>query len=148
MKAILQRVSEASVSIDQRITGEIGVGLLVLLCAEPDDTEETSERLIRKILALRIFPDEANKMNLSLSQIRGELLVVSQFTLIADTSRGNRPSFTGAASPERAQYLYEDFIDRARQTGLTVASGVFGANMQVSLVNDGPVTIPINVSSP
>jgi len=148
MKAILQRVSEASVSIDQRITGEIGVGLLVLLCAEPDDTEETSERLIRKILALRIFPDEANKMNLSLSQIRGELLVVSQFTLIAETSRGNRPSFTGAASPERAQYLYEDFIDRARQTGLTVASGVFGANMQVSLVNDGPVTIPINVSSP
>ena len=144
MKAILQRVSEASVSIDQRITGEIGVGLLVLLCAEPDDTEETSERLIRKILALRIFPDEANKMNLSLSQIRGELLVVSQFTLIADTSRGNRPSFTGAASPERAQYLYEDFIDRARQTGLTVASGVFGANMQVSLVNDGPVTIPIS----
>ena len=144
MKAILQRVSEASFSIDQRITGEIGVGLLVLLCAEPDDTEETSERLIRKILALRIFPDEANKMNLSLSQIRGELLVVSQFTLIADTSRGNRPSFTGAASPERAQYLYEDFIDRARQTGLTVASGVFGANMQVSLVNDGPVTIPIS----
>ena len=144
MKAILQRVSEASVSIDQRITGEIGVGLLVLLCAEPDDTEETSERLIRKILALRIFPDEANKMNLSLSQIRGELLVVSQFTLIADTSRGNRPSFTGAASPEQAQYLYEDFIDRARQTGLTVASGVFGADMQVSLVNDGPVTIPIS----
>jgi len=148
MKAILQRVSEASVSVDQRVTGEIGVGLLVLLCAEPDDTEETSERLIKKILALRIFPDEANKMNLSLSQIQGALLVVSQFTLAADTRRGNRPSFTGAASPEHAKYLYEDFIVRARRSGLTVASGVFGANMQVSLVNDGPVTIPINVSSP
>ncbi len=145
MKAILQRVIEASVKVDQDIVGAIGPGLLVLLCAETDDTDETCDRLIKKILNLRIFSDDANKMNLSLSQTRGELLVVSQFTLVADTHRGNRPSFTGAASLGHAKHLYEDFIDRARQTGLTVASGVFGANMQVYLVNDGPVTIPINV---
>ena len=145
MKALLQRVSEASVRVDQQIVGEIGPGLLVLLCAEPDDTEETSERLVRKISALRIFSDEANKMNLSLSEICGELLVISQFTLAADTRRGNRPSFTGAAPPKQAQHLYEDFILRARQVGLVVATGVFGANMQVSLINDGPVTIPISL---
>lgn len=143
MKALLQRVSEARVRVDNQTVGEIEAGLLVFLCAEPKDTEDTGERLLRKLLAMRIFTDKAGKMNLSLLDTRGQLLVVSQFTLAADTTRGNRPSFTGAAHPALASALYDAFVRRARLTRLKVETGVFGADMQVTLVNDGPVTIPL-----
>lgn len=145
MKALIQRVSEAQVRVDHEVVGEIAMGLLVFICAEPDDTEDTVERLLRKVLAMRIFTDEAGKMNLSLLDTNRHLLVVSQFTLAADVSRGNRPSFTGAAPPKQAQALYDEFVKRARLSGLKVETGVFAADMQVSLVNDGPLTIPLSM---
>jgi D-tyrosyl-tRNA(Tyr) deacylase len=146
MKALLQRVSEARVVIAGQTVGQIGAGLLVLLCAERGDSEIQADKLLAKILKLRIFSDEAGKMNQSVQDIAGGLLVVSQFTLAADTSGGNRPSFTAAAAPDEGRRLYDHFADRARAAHPLVQTGQFGADMQVQLVNDGPVTIPLTVS--
>jgi len=145
MKAVLQRVAQARVDIAGRTVGEIGAGLLVLLCAERDDTEAAADRMLAKMLKLRIFSDEAGKMNRSLQDVGGGLLVVSQFTLAADVSGGNRPSFTLAAPPEEGRRLYEYFVERARAAHPVVATGEFGADMQVHLLNDGPVTIPLQM---
>ncbi len=141
MRALLQRVSQASVLVAGREVGAIGRGFLLLLGVAEADTEADLDYLAKKIPALRVFPDPDGKMNLSLTDIRGALLVVSQFTLIADTRKGNRPSFFAAARPEKASQLYEAFVQRMREVGLEVATGIFAADMQVSLVNDGPVTI-------
>lgn len=141
MKALLQRVSEAGVRVDGRVVGEIGPGLLVLVCAEPGDGEAEVAFLCRKIANLRIFADEAGKMNRSILDAGGAALVVSQFTLAADLSRGNRPGFTGSADPESARSLYEDFCARLGDLGVPVRTGEFAARMAVALVNDGPVTI-------
>lgn len=141
MRALIQRVSGASVSVDDKVAGSCGAGLLVLLGVSPDDDERSAERLWRKILRLRIFADDAGKTNLSLADIDGEVLVVSQFTLFADCRKGNRPSFTGAAPASTANRLYEHFCDLAQKDVRHVGRGVFGAHMQVSLVNDGPFTI-------
>ncbi|RST51448.1 D-aminoacyl-tRNA deacylase [Variovorax sp. MHTC-1] len=147
MKALLQRVAEARVDIGGRTVGAIEAGLLVLLCAERGDGDVLADRLLAKILKLRIFSDEAGKMNRSVQDIGGGLLVVSQFTLAADVSGGNRPSFTQAAPPDEGRRLYEYFVARARAAHPVVATGEFGADMQVRLVNDGPVTIPLQISS-
>jgi len=143
---VLQRVARAHVEIAGHSVGAIGAGLLVLVCAEPDDDAPTADRLVAKVLKLRIFGDTAGKMNRSVVDIGGGLLVVSQFTLAADTSGGNRPSFTAAAPPELARRLYERVLATARAAHPQVAAGEFGADMQVHLVNDGPVTIPIRLS--
>jgi D-tyrosyl-tRNA(Tyr) deacylase len=145
MKAVLQRVAEARVVVDGETVGEIGAGLLVLVCAERLDTEAEADKLLAKTLKLRIFSDAAGKMNLSVQDVAGGLLLVSQFTLAADTSGGNRPSFTGAASPEDGRRLYDHFVARARAAHPVVQTGRFGADMKVHLVNDGPVTIPLRV---
>ncbi|RYF73980.1 MAG: D-tyrosyl-tRNA(Tyr) deacylase [Comamonadaceae bacterium] len=145
MKALLQRVRQARVEIDGQVVGQIGVGLLVLLCAEPEDSEATGERLLSKIIKLRIFGDEAGKMNRSVQDVGGGLLVVSQFTLAADVRGGNRPSFTAAAPPELGRRLYDAFVAQARALHPQVQTGVFGADMQVHLINDGPVTLPIDM---
>lgn len=141
MRGLIQRVSSARVDIEGTCTGEIGEGLLILVCAMQEDTETNAETLARKVAALRIFSDEAGKMNRSIKDIGGSALVVSQFTLAADTSRGNRPGFSAAAPPERGEQLYEHFCTMLRNDGITVATGLFGADMKVSLTNDGPVTI-------
>ena len=141
MRGLIQRVSSARVDIDGACAGEIGEGLLILVCAMHDDTEANAQALARKVAALRIFRDEAGKMNRSIKDIGGSALVVSQFTLAADTSRGNRPGFSAAAPPERGEQLYEHFCTLLRNDGITVATGRFGAEMKVSLTNDGPVTI-------
>ena len=140
MRAVVTRVSRASVTIDDQIHGRIGRGFLVLLGVGPADTEAVAERMAEKICNLRVFEDENGKMNLSLEQVGGSLLVVSQFTLYADTS-SRRPGFTGAAKPDVAIPLYEHFMDHCRQRGFPVEHGEFGADMQVESVNDGPVTI-------
>jgi D-aminoacyl-tRNA deacylase len=142
---LLQRVREASVTVDGAVVGAIGPGLLLLVCAEPADTEATAARLVDKLLKLRIFSDHAGKMNRSLVDVGGGLLVVSQFTLAADLRGGNRPSFTGAAGPEQGRALYEAVLRLARERHPVVEAGRFGADMQVALVNDGPVTIPLRV---
>jgi D-aminoacyl-tRNA deacylase len=141
VKALLQRVSQASVSVDGEVAGAIDRGLVVLVCAEPGDGEAEAERLARKIAALRIFEDGTGRMNLSVRDVAGSALVVSQFTLAADLRRGNRPSFTGAAPPAEAEALYERFCALLATEGVPVATGRFAARMQVALVNDGPVTI-------
>lgn len=141
MRALIQRVSEAAVRVDGEIVGDIGPGLLVLVCAMEGDTEANADTLAAKIAKLRIFKDDADKMNRSLLETCGSALVVSQFTLAADTSRGNRPGFSTAARPEDGERLYEYFADQLREHGIEVAQGRFGADMKVSLVNDGPVTI-------
>jgi D-tyrosyl-tRNA(Tyr) deacylase len=141
--ALVQRVSEARVDVAGRTIGAIGQGLLVLVCAEPADTEALADKLVAKLLKLRVFSDEAGKMNKSVVDVQGGLLVVSQFTLAADTSGGNRPSFTGAAPPELGRRLYERVLATARTQHSPVATGEFGADMKVHLVNDGPVTIPL-----
>jgi D-aminoacyl-tRNA deacylase len=141
MRALLQRVSEAAVTVDNSITGNIGRGLVVFLGIGRGDTSAHAERLSQKILRLRIFPDAQGKMNLSLAEVAGQLLIVSQFTLYADVSRGNRPSYTAAAPPEAAEPLYETFVAACRAQGMYVATGRFQAHMKVRLVNDGPVTI-------
>jgi D-tyrosyl-tRNA(Tyr) deacylase len=143
--ALVQRVSQARVTIDGAIVGEIGAGLLVFVCAEPADTEAQAARLVDKLLKLRVFADAAGKMNLSLQDTAGALLIVSQFTLAADTAGGNRPSFSAAAPPAQGRALYEAVLRIARERHPAVASGAFGAYMQVSLVNDGPVTIPLRI---
>ncbi len=141
MKVVIQRVSEASLTVGERLVGEIGRGLVILICVEKGDSEETAEQFARKTAKLRIFADEAGKMNRSLLDIGGTALVVSQFTLAADTRRGNRPSFVGAAEPETARALYEDYCARLAALGVPVETGEFAAHMAVRLVNDGPVTI-------
>ena len=144
MRAVLQRVSEARVEVDGRVTGEIGHGLLVLLGVRDGDTRADVEYLLRKILGLRVFSDHAGKMNRSVADAGGALLVVSQFTLYADCRKGMRPSFDQAARPELARELYEAFVTLARAQGTRVETGIFQADMRVSLVNHGPVTIIID----
>lgn len=141
MRAVLQRVSQASVTVAEESIGEIGHGLLILVCAMPGDDDATAAKLAAKVSKMRLFKDEAGKMNLSLLQTNGAALVVSQFTLAADTARGNRPGFSGAAAPADAERLYHAFATHLGALGITVARGRFGADMSVSLVNDGPVTI-------
>lgn len=145
MLAVVQRVREAKVVVAGRTIGEIGPGLLVLVCAERGDGEAQGDRLLAKLLKLRIFGDEAGKMNRSVQDVAGGLLLVSQFTLAADTSGGNRPSFTNAAPPEEGRRLYDLFVQKARAAHPVVQTGEFAADMQVHLVNDGPVTIPMTV---
>ena len=145
MKAVLQRVSEARVVVDGHTVGEIAQGLLVLLCAERGDTEAVGQKMLDKILKLRVFYDDAGKMNHSVTDVNGGLLVVSQFTLAADTRSGTRPSFTSAAPAEEGRRLYDAFVAMAQAQHPQVQTGVFGADMQVHLVNDGPVTIPITI---
>ena len=145
MIALVQRVAEARVAVGGRSVGAIGRGSLLFVCAEPDDTEAVADRLIAKVLGLRIFADGDGKMNLDLAAVGGGLLIVSQFTLAADTSRGHRPGFSGAAGADLGRRLYERALATARRLHRNVASGEFGADMQVSLVNDGPVTIPITL---
>lgn len=141
MRAVCQRVSRASVTVDGEVVGEIGRGWLVLLGVGPTDDEAVAARMADKIVGLRVFEDEAGKMNRSVVDVGGALLVVSQFTLYADTSRGRRPGFTGAAPPAMAEPLVERFAEIVRERGLPVATGRFGAHMAVELLNDGPVTI-------
>jgi D-tyrosyl-tRNA(Tyr) deacylase len=146
MRAVIQRVAEAQVTAGEdfkEVTGKIGPGLCVFLGIGKDDTEENAESLARKIAGLRIFQDEQGKLNRSISEIRGEVLVISQFTLYGDCRKGNRPSFTEAASPAQAQKLYEYFVAQLRAAGLRTSTGRFQAAMKVSLVNDGPVTLVI-----
>ena len=145
MHALIQRVAQARVTVAGRVTGAIDQGLLVLLCAERGDGVREADRLLAKLLKLRIFGDAAGKMNRSVQDVAGGLLIVSQFTLAADTTGGNRPSFTGAAPPDEGRRLYEYFVAAARAAHPVVATGEFGADMQVALVNDGPVTIPLRV---
>ena len=145
MKALIQRVSEASVSVDNEIVGRIDSGLLVLLGVERQDDEAGVARMVDKLLGYRVFADTAGKMNLSVTDIRGSLLVVSQFTLAADTRKGLRPGFSCAAAPDRAEELYELLVRTVAERGVDVATGQFAANMQVQLVNDGPVTFMLEV---
>lgn len=148
MRALIQRVSEASVTVESEIIGQIGPGLLILVCAMPGDDFDTAQGLAAKIAKLRIFHDDAGKMNLSVQQTAGAALVVSQFTLAADTSRGNRPGFSGAARPDDAKSLYLHFAEALRGVGILVQTGRFGADMKVALINDGPVTIWIDTDAP
>lgn len=153
MIALIQRVSQARVTVEGRTTGEIGAGLLALVCAERGDTEAQAERLLAKLLGYRVFSDADGKMNRSVQNIDGNggaggLLVVSQFTLAADTNSGTRPSFTPAASPDEGRRLYDHFVARALAAHPTVETGEFGAMMQVSLTNDGPVTFWLRVPPP
>ena len=151
MIALIQRVRRASVSIDGAVVGQIGAGLLVLVCAEQGDSQSQADKLLAKILKLRIFSDDQGKMNRCVQDLDGSgqhggLLLVSQFTLAADTSGGNRPSFTQAAAPDLGRALYDYFVHQALTAHSEVATGVFAADMQVELVNDGPVTIPMRVA--
>lgn len=146
MLALLQRVGEARVEVDGQTVGQIGAGLLVLVCAERGDTELQADALLTKLLKLRIFSDEAGKMNRSVQDVGGGLLIVSQFTLAADTTGGNRPSFGNAAPPEEGRRLYDYFVEKARATHPVVQTGRFAADMQVHLCNDGPVTIPLRMA--
>lgn len=145
MRALIQRVSSASVSVGGAVIGEVGAGVLILICAIQGDTEAQADKLAAKIAKMRIFKDEADKMNLSLLDTGGSALVVSQFTLAADTSRGNRPGFSTAAPPDEGERLYEYFARAVAEQGIPVATGRFGADMAVSLVNDGPVSIWMDV---
>ena len=145
MRALLQRVTEASVSVDGEVVGRTGPGLLVLVCAMQGDDETRADRLADKVVRLRIFRDAGGRMNRSLADTGGGALVVSQFTLAADTSRGTRPGFSAAAPPEIGRTLYERFAGMLRARGIATETGIFGADMSVSLVNDGPVTIWLDV---
>ena len=141
MRAVLQRVSQGSVTVDGKIVAEIGLGLVILLGIAPQDTDENAEQLADKIANLRIFEDADEKMNLSLLDVQGSAIVVSQFTLFADTNKGRRPSFNYAAKPDLAEPLVETFAQMLRERGVPTQTGIFGAHMDVALVNDGPVTI-------
>jgi D-aminoacyl-tRNA deacylase len=145
MKVVLQRVSEARVVVDDQTVGEIAQGLMVLLCAEKGDTDAVGQKMLDKILKLRVFYDDAGKMNRSVVDVNGGLLVVSQFTLAADTSSGTRPSFTSAAPADEGRRMYDWFVAQAKAQHPQVETGIFGADMKVHLVNDGPVTIPITI---
>lgn len=141
MKIVIQRVSEASVKVDGKIVGEIGKGLMLLVGIDENDEKTDADWLVQKILNLRIFGDEDDKLNLSVKDISGEILCISQFTLIADYKKGNRPSFIKAAKPDKAVPLFDYFKEEMAKSGLKTESGIFGADMKVSLINDGPVTI-------
>ena len=145
MIALIQRVTQASVVVEGNTVGEIGPGLLVLLGVEKDDNEQKAQRLRDKVLGYRIFSDENDKMNLNVTQAGGSVLVVSQFTLAADTQKGMRPSFSGGAAPDEAERLYEYFVGQCRETGINTQPGQFAADMKVSLLNDGPVTFWLQV---
>ena len=147
MRALIQRVSQASVTIDNEVISEIKHGLLVFICAMSEDTELHAEKMALKISKMRIFNDENGKMNKSILDIGGEAIVVSQFTLSADTTRGNRPGFSSAAIPEKGEILYDFFSKELQKYGMTVKKGVFGADMKVFLLNDGPTTIWIDNTS-
>lgn len=140
MQGLIQRVTHASVAIEQQVVGEIKQGIVLLLGIEKEDDERVADKILHKVSNYRIFSDEHDKMNLSLKDIQGELLVISQFTLAADTKKGMRPSFSSAATPDQAQTLYNYFVEQAKLLGIKVATGEFAADMQVSLCNDGPVT--------
>ena len=141
MKLVIQRVDNAKVEVENKMVGGIKKGFLVLLGVAPEDTKETADFLVHKLVNLRVFTDENDKMNLSVKDINGELLIVSQFTLYANCKNGNRPSFEQAAKPEQANELYEYFVEKWKEENITVQTGEFGAHMQVSLLNNGPVTI-------
>lgn len=141
MRFLVQRVTEASVTVDNNVTGKIGKGYLVLIGITHNDTKDNADYLINKLLNLRVFCDENDKMNLNINQVKGELLLVSQFTLYANTSHGNRPDFLEAAKPAYAEKLYEYIIQKCKDKGIKVQTGLFGADMKVHLLNDGPVTI-------
>lgn len=143
MKIVVQRVKKAKVEVDKKIVGEINQGFLVLLGVTHGDTKEQADYLVKKLCKLRVFSDENEKMNLSIQDIKGKLLIVSQFTLYADCTAGNRPSFIGAAKPDEANEMYEYFCDKCKEYNIAVEKGVFGAHMDVTLTNDGPVTIVI-----
>lgn len=144
MKAVIQRVSKASVDVEGQTIGKIGKGFMVLLGVHENDTQEDLDYLVKKVTGLRIFEDSQGKMNLSLADVGGSLLVISQFTLLASTKKGNRPSFIQAGAPQMSEDLYEQFMDACRNMGFHVEHGKFGAHMDVSLTNDGPVTIIID----
>ncbi len=141
MKLVVQRVKNASVTVDNNVVGKIEQGFLVLLGVGPEDTKETANYLVQKLIKLRVFEDENGKMNLALKDINGKLLIVSQFTLYADCEKGNRPSFINAAKPDKANELYEYFIEKCKEENVVVEHGIFGADMKVELLNNGPVTI-------
>ena len=145
MRALIQRVTSASVKVDGEIVGKIGKGFLIFLGVYEKDTEEKIEKLTKKIVNLRIFNDENDKMNLSIKDIKGEILLISQFTLCADTRKGNRPSFVSAKNPNEANEIYERTIKSIRNEGIIVEKGIFGADMKVELLNDGPVTILLDI---
>ncbi|PWT92144.1 MAG: D-tyrosyl-tRNA(Tyr) deacylase [Acidobacteria bacterium] len=147
MKLVIQRVSQASVSVNEKVVGAIGRGLLVFLCVEKGDTSELTEHYASKISELRIFGDEEGKMNRSIIDVAGDVLLISQFTLAADAEKGRRPSFDAAAPADQATKLYEEFATHLRNKNLQVATGIFGAYMAVSLINDGPVTILLGKKS-
>lgn len=147
MRALLQRVSEAAVRVDNTVVGETGPGLLILICAMQGDIDADAEKLAAKIAKLRIFQDDTGKMNLALKDTGGGALVVSQFTLAADTSRGNRPGFSPAAAPDEGKRLYETFAKALKAQNIPVQTGQFGADMKVSLINDGPVTIWLDTAT-
>ena len=143
MIGLLQRVIEASVTVDNEVVGQINVGLMVLVGVQKHDTEQTASRLIDRLLGYRVFPDEEGKMNLGLQDVNGGLLLVPQFTLSADTKKGMRPSFSSAAEPKKGEQLFNYAVEVARQNHAIVETGVFGADMQVALINDGPVTFTL-----
>ena len=145
MRALIQRVTSASVKVDGEIVGKIGKGFLIFLGIYEEDTEEKIEKLTKKIVNLRIFNDENDKMNLSIKDIKGEILLISQFTLCADARKGNRPSFIMAKEPNDANVIYEKTIESIRNEGIIVEKGIFGADMKVELLNDGPVTILLDI---
>ncbi len=145
MRAVIQRVKSASVTVDGQVTGKIGKGMLILFGAEDGDCAEDMDYVVKKCVNLRIFSDENDKMNLSVKDVDGQILSVSQFTLLAEIKKGNRPSFARAMQPDAAERLYEEFCERcASETGKSVEKGVFGADMQVELINDGPVTVIVD----
>lgn len=141
MKIVIQRAEKAKVSVDGEIVGQIGKGFMVLVGVGPEDTKQNAVFLVNKMCNLRIFEDEQGKMNLSIKDVGGQILAISQFTLYADCKKGNRPSFTGAAKPEQANELYEYFMEEIKKQGIKVEHGIFGAHMKVDFINDGPVTI-------
>ena len=145
MRALIQRVTSASVKVDGEIVGKIGKGFLIFLGIYEEDTEEKIEKLTKKIVNLRIFNDENDKMNLSIKDVKGEILLISQFTLCADTRKGNRPSFVSVKNPKDANVIYEKTIESIRNEGIIVEKGIFGADMKVELLNDGPVTILLDI---
>ena len=146
MRTLIQRVNKASVQVDKKVVGRIDRGLLILLCAMAGDTEKDAQKLVSKMTKLRIFADENDKMNRSIIDISGAALVVSQFTLAADTTRGNRPGFSQAANPDDGRKLYEYVVKQIENSGIHVETGEFGANMQISLINDGPATFWIDTN--
>lgn len=141
MKIVIQRAEKAKVSVDGEVVGQIGKGFMVLVGVGPEDTKQNADFLVNKMCNLRVFEDEQGKMNLSIKDVGGQILAISQFTLYADCKKGNRPSFTGAAKPEQANELYEYFMEEIRKQGIKVEHGMFGAHMKVDFINDGPVTI-------